>query len=450
MRPLPKEEADACVAAVGECLAQGRRAIVLVPEAAPVPFTASALLETFGDRACGFLGGEPRARYRNWLDIQAGRFDVVVATRPGVFAPMHGLGLIWISCEVHPGHREERAPYYHVRDVAMARARIEGAACVLGSLSPSVETAVASTGGSIRVARPARPVERAAAPLVETAAPSAEDRSPRLARLLKTVSSAALVVSRRGYGVARTCRSCGEPASCAACGGPIVAERAQVRCAVCGAEGVCARCGGRSVGLERGGAERVFEWARGVASVRVVQAEDGAGPAPAAVTVGTAASVKDVGPIDLDLVAILDADRALARPGVHAGEQALATWMEAAGWAGSRLAGGRVLVQTRRPGHPAVQALVRWEPVGFLLAEAERRLQAGFPAGHLVFRVAGADGLSEQMAKAGAHTVLATTAEHGTVCLVAVAPERFAAFRDEVVGLAAAGAVTRVEAEPQI
>ena len=97
-----------------------------------------------------------------------------------------------------------------------------------------------------------------------------------------------------------------------------------------------------------------------------------------------------------------------------------------------------------------MQALVRWEPVGFLLAEAERRLQAGFPAGHLVFRVAGADGLSEQMAKAGAHTVLATTAEHGTVCLVAVAPERFAAFRDEVVGLAAAGAVTRVEAEPQI
>src|SRR5439155_8204855 len=123
LRPLPKEEADACVAAVGECLAQGRRAIVLVPEAAPVPFTASAFLETFGDRACGFLGGEPRARYRNWLDIQAGRFDVVVAARPGVFAPMHGLGLIWISREVHPGHREERAPYYHVRDVAMARAR---------------------------------------------------------------------------------------------------------------------------------------------------------------------------------------------------------------------------------------------------------------------------------------------------------------------------------------
>jgi hypothetical protein len=149
-------------------------------------------------------------------------------------------------------------------------------------------------------------------------------------------------------------------------------------------------------------------------------------------------------------VAVLDADRALVRAGIHAGEQALATWMEAAAWAGPREKGGRILVQTRRPAHPAIQALVRWEPLGFLLLEAQRRRQAGFPAGHPVFRVAGTPELAQAMSRAGAGTILTTEVEGGTVCLVAVAPDRFAAFKDEVVRLAANGTVIRVEAEPQV
>src|SRR5207247_5907680 len=123
LRPLPGAEAEACVAAVGECLEGGRQAIVLVPEADPVPHTAAAVLGAFGDRAVAFLGGEGRARYRTWLDILAGRYDAVVATRPGVFAPLPRPGLLWISREAHPGHREDRAPYSHVREVAAATGR---------------------------------------------------------------------------------------------------------------------------------------------------------------------------------------------------------------------------------------------------------------------------------------------------------------------------------------
>src|SRR5207247_1819636 len=128
------------------------------------------------------------------------------------------------SREVHPGHREDRSPYYHVREVAMARAGLHGASCVLSALSPSVAKAAAAATGAIRTARPPRTAERTTAPLAETVQPEAEDRSTRLGTLLKAARSAALIVSRRGYGVARVCRRCREPAACSVCRGPIAVQ----------------------------------------------------------------------------------------------------------------------------------------------------------------------------------------------------------------------------------
>jgi primosomal protein N' (replication factor Y) len=288
---------------------------------------------------------------------------------------------------------------------------------------------------------------------VETAAPEAEDRSQRLGALLKRARSAALIVSRRGYGVARVCRSCHQPAACTRCRGPIVMERGRAVCRVCGAAGACANCGGSAFGVERGGTERVAEWARGVVAAAVAAAgTDGVPPIPSAgtVTVGTGASVRDVGPLRLDLVAILDPDRALARAGTHAGEQSLATWMEAAAWAGPRAAGGRALVQTRQPGHPAIQALVRWEPMSYLRSDSEHRTEAGFPPGRPVFRLAGSVELPDRIRLAGTDVVLVTTHERGTLCLVTVAATDLRAFGDTVRALAVEGVVNRVEAEPQL
>jgi primosomal protein N' len=237
-----------------------------------------------------------------------------------------------------------------------------------------------------------------------------------------------------------------------------VIRAGQPACRVCGAEGRCATCGGAEFGIERAGTERIAEWAGRISGLPV-DLESGAGEPPRPVDgrllVGTAAAVKDVGPVDLGLVAILDPDRALARAGLLAGEQALATWMEAAAWAGPRGAGARVLVQTRHPGQPAIQGLVRWDPVPYLLAEGGRRAQAGFPPGHAVFRVRGADRLAGELREAGADTVLATTEPDssrggGTLCLVAVPPAGIDRFRRDVRRLAVDGIVDRVEAEPQL
>jgi primosomal protein N' len=168
------------------------------------------------------------------------------------------------------------------------------------------------------------------------------------------------------------------------------------------------------------------------------------------VAVGTAAGVKEVGSGTVELVAILDPDRALSRPGIHAGERSVATWMEAASWAGPKGSGGRVLVQTRHPGHPAVQALVRWDPVPFLEGEARRRMEGGFPPGHPVFRVEGPDGLEEALRGAGGEPLVAAPAGDGRVCLLTIHPAFLGEFRSRVLRLASEGSVTRVEAEPQL
>lgn len=440
---------------VAACLESGRSALVVVPEAEPLPATARAVLDAFPGRVVLLLGGTPRERYRAWLSARAGEAPIVVGTRPAVFAPLPGLGLIWISREAHAALREDRAPYYHVRDVAAARAPLEGAACVLASLAPSVETALAVAEGRWARVRAPRSRERGAAPLVETTPPGAEDRSPRLGRLVRAARSGALIVSRPGYGVARVCRVCREPAACAVCRGVIVLEGGRPACRVCGAAGRCQHCGADRFGVERGGAERVAEWAASLAGVPVVAgAREGDGPEPGAgrIVVGGPELVADVVPSPLDVVGVLDPDRALSRPGLRAGEQALATWMEAAAWAGRRDGGGRVLVQTRHPGHPAVQALVRWEPEPFLLREARARSEAGFPPGHPVFRVIGSAALPEALEAApGPPRVIDVPGPEGrTVCLVTIRPEDVAAFRDHVVGLAVDGTVERVEAEPHL
>jgi primosomal protein N' (replication factor Y) (superfamily II helicase) len=449
-RPLPDDEAVSCAEAVATCLRGGRDAVVIVPEAEPFPETARSLAELLGELAVLYVGGDRRERYRTWLDVQAGRYRVVIGTRPAVFAPVPRLGLIWVSREAHPGHREERAPYHRVSEVAAARARLTGAVCVLAGLVHSSETA---TSPDVTWVRASRARERASAPLVETARPGPEDRSPRLTQLLRSSDGAFLLVSRQGSGVARVCRNCGEPVRCSVCGGPVTVREGRPACAVCGTDAVCANCGSTRFGVDRGGTERLQEWAARVAAGPVARVDAGPEairPDRGRTVIGTAAAVKDFGPTRVSLVAVLDADRARRRAGLSAPVQALATWMEAAAWAGPREDGGRVLVHSREPGDPAVQALIRWDPSVLHRAERRRREDAGFPPGFPVYRVLGSPELGPALRELGPVTLLQSSEAGQTVCLVTLRPDQVARFRHRVVALAEEGVLTRVEAEPQL
>jgi hypothetical protein len=202
--------------------------------------------------------------------------------------------------------------------------------------------------------------------------------------------------------------------------------------------------------VARGGAERVEEWARGVARVpvtRLGQKDRPRPPADAEVVVGGIDAVKDFGPVGLALVGILNADASLRRPGVSARERALAGWAEAAAWTGD---GGRVVVQTSRPNDHAVQALVTGRPERFARGERPRLAEAGFPVGAPVFRVAGTDDLPAAIEALPHRTLLVSGIEERTVCLVALDLVDVPAFGAGVRRLAERGVVTRVEAEPHL
>lgn len=442
LRPAPEHEAALAVEVVAGVVRGGRRAIVLVPEADPLPATAAAVLAAFGPRAASLVGGDRRARYRTWLDIRAGAYDVVVGTRPAVFAPMPRLGLILVSREHHAQHREERAPYYHARDVAVARAQLSGAVCVLSSTFPSLEaTAIAH--------RTCEPSVRAWPP-VEVVRPGPEGRAPALVRALRVARRAFIYAPRPGYGVARVCRSCGEPALCGACRGVLRAAGGAVTCSVCGTAARCAGCGSTSFGIARGGAERVAEWASSVATVPVVQLADDDIPRPPGdheVLVGGLSAVKDFGTVDVEVAAILDADAALRRPGMAARERALAAWSEVAALARPH---GRVIVQTDAPSDPAIQSLVSGNPERFARSEVPRLREAGFPPGAAVFRVAGGAGVREAISAIAHHALLVTGDEHATVCLVALDPAHVPAFGRAMRDLAVQGIAVRVEADPHL
>jgi primosomal protein N' (replication factor Y) (superfamily II helicase) len=442
LRPAPEDEVIAVVESVRACLAGGRRAIVLVPEAAPVPATAAAIVHAFGERVGSLIGGDKRARYRRWLEIAEGRYDVVVGTRPAVFAPLSGLGLIVVSRESHPAHREDRAPYYHVRDVALQRARVIGGVCVLSALCPSSE---ARALGILEVA----PVTRRWPP-VEVVRAGPEGRAPRLVRALRETHRGFIFAPLPGYGIAQVCRSCGRPAACAACGGLLRSEEGVVRCVVCEALGRCAHCGATDFGIRRGGAERVEEWAASVAPVPVRRVASGGRarlPKPSEILVGGPESVRDLGEGDLELVAILDADLAERRPGIAARERALATWMEAVAWARPS---GKAIVQADHSGDPAIQALVRGNPDRFHADEVRRRKAAGFPVGSAVFRIAGSADLEVELAIVRPITMLASTVGEQTVCLLALDPDRVGDLGRVVRELVIRDIVTRVEAEPHL
>jgi primosomal protein N' (replication factor Y) len=442
VRNAPGEEAAIAVDCIAGARAAGKTAILIVPEVDPMPATVAAVLDAFGDGVARFFGGDKRSRYRMWLDIARGRYPVVVGTRSAVFAPVRDLGVVVVSREQHVLHREERSPYFHVREVAAARARIHVATCVLLSVMPSLE-ALALDHVDIE------PRERTWPP-VEVVKPGPEGRAPRLVASLRSAMRAFLYEPLRGYGVARVCRACGEAAACAACGGALRSEGGAMRCVVCGADARCPNCSSANFGIARGGAERVEEWARGVALVPVTHLAPGdtsRPPGDGEIVVGGIDAVKDFGALGLDLVGILNADASLRRPGIAARERALSTWAEVAAWAAPN---GRVIVQTTHPNDPAVQALVVGKPDRFARTERTRLEEAGFPVGAPVFRVVGGVELEAELGALPHRTMLVSSDEEHTLCLVALDPNDLRAFGDGVRRLAERGIVSRVEAEPHL
>src|SRR5690606_8516304 len=143
------------IQALKRTLAQGRTGIVLVPEIALTPQTVRRFRAHFGDRVAvlhsRMSAGE---RYDAWRHLQSGRFDVAIGPRSAVFAPLRNVGLVVVDGEHEASYKQfDPAPRYHARDVAVMRAHLDGAVCVLGSATPSLESYLNAKHGKYALLR---------------------------------------------------------------------------------------------------------------------------------------------------------------------------------------------------------------------------------------------------------------------------------------------------------
>ncbi|WP_157829581.1 primosomal protein N' [Nocardioides alpinus] len=389
----PADDWPAMVAeAAASAYAAGRGALVCVPDRRDVARVDAALLAVLGEghHVCLTADGGPAARYRDFLAVARGARRVVVGTRSAAFAPVHDLGLVVLWDDGDDLHAEPRAPYPHTREVLLARADQQSTAALLGGVArtPEAQQLIAS-GWAHELTVPRELLRRR----VRVEAVPAEDRSvgtriPRAAydAIRRGLGSGPVLVQtpRAGYAASLACDTCRAPARCTVCTGPLVVSGPTVppQCRWCGhveATWSCSTCGGRGLRAPvRGEARTAEELGRMFAGTTVRSSSGdrvvdrvGAHADIVVATVG-AEPVADEG---YAAVVILDTWLSLARDDLRAAEEALRRWLNAA----ALVRPGGHVVAVGDPAHPALQALVRWDPTGFARREAEERSQAHLP-----------------------------------------------------------------------
>ncbi|NOG72128.1 primosomal protein N' [Roseicella sp. DB1501] len=398
--------------AVAECLVQGRQALVLLPEI--------ALSAQWLDRFRARFGVAPalwhsevtsRTRRDTWRAVAEGEAPVVVGARSALFLPFPDLGLVIVDEEHETAFKQEDGVVYHARDMAVVRARLSQAACVLVSATPSLESLTnAETGRYALLHLPERhggarlpavevldlrrtPPERGrflAPPLVEA-----------VGETIGRGEQAMLFLNRRGYAPLTLCRHCGHRMRCPNCTAWLVEHRAQRRlqCHHCGhAEpppAECPECGtANSLTAVGPGVERVLEETAALwpEARRLVMASDTLpGPAAAAeaaraiqdrevdLIIGTQIVAKGWHFPHLTLVGVVDADLGLAGGDLRAAERTVQLLHQVAGRAGRAEAPGRVLLQSFSPDHPVMRALVSGDLEAFMQEEAAMRRPGHWP-----------------------------------------------------------------------
>jgi len=327
---------------------------------------------------------------RDWAKSAAGA--VTVGTRAAAFAPIGPLASVVVFDEHDERHQEESSPTWHAREVAIERARRDGAACVLLSPTPSLQAQSAGV-----LLHPDRKEERTSWPAVDVIDRRDEDPrsgewcSPQLARLIQGDRTVACIVNRTGRARLSICNQCGEVARSNAGSALLMdgdefvvratGERRPVVCESCGATRF------RRVRLGVAGvAEELAKLAR--REVAEVTAADGPISGTADLYVGTEALLHRLDQVDT--VVFLDLDQELLAPRFMAAEQAMALVAAAARLVGTRADGGRIALQTRLPEHHVVRAALHGDPSIVSTVELDRRRELSLPPFSAMAVVSGA------------------------------------------------------------
>ena len=327
-----------------------------------------------------------------WLRLARGH-GIGAGGRTTVLAPVPDLALIVVDEEHHPTYKEDRAPSFDARRVAIERASLQGAPCVLISPTPSLD--LEGFPGVRRIA-PSRGQRRAARPLVEvvTADPDravGHELHERTTAALARGERVAFLAPRRGYARAVWCSACRVSLPCPTCDTGFSLERApdRLRCGRCGRLDLlppaCPRCGERAWRFLGAGSELLAQqvarsWPRAeVARLDPETLEAGAAPGSGDLFVVTWMGTKPALRPSVSLVGVLDADRLIRRSEWRASELAYQALASLAEWAGPAARGGRLVIQASEPAHHALQAVVRADHRYFVERELAQRAELRYP-----------------------------------------------------------------------
>ncbi|MBB3110470.1 primosomal protein N' (replication factor Y) [Paenibacillus phyllosphaerae] len=405
---------------IERCLMQGRQAIVLVPEISLTPQMVERFKGRFGDAVAvlhsRLSNGE---RYDEWRKIQERRASVAIGARSAIFAPFKQLGLIIIDEEHESSYKQEETPKYHARDVAVRRARQHGAAVVLGSATPSLEsyTAAARAGGSQDTRRgaallpmPERVGGRPMPPvhIIDmreelrggNRAMFSQKLHDALKLRLERGEQSVLLLNRRGYSTFVMCRSCGYTAQCPHCDISLTYHQKSrvLRCHYCGhAEGApttCPSCESEHIRFFGTGTQRVEEeLSKLFPGIRVIRmdvdttTEKGShekwltmfGERKADVLLGTQMVAKGLDFPYVTLVGVIAADTSLHLPDFRSAEKTFQLLTQVAGRAGRHELEGEVVIQSYNPEHYAITTAQHHDYEAFVQEELRHRRQMAYP-----------------------------------------------------------------------
>jgi primosomal protein N' (replication factor Y) (superfamily II helicase) len=404
--------------ALAHALQQGKGAIVLVPEISLTPQTVERFKARFSSGKLQTLvavlhshlsAGE---RHDEWHKIRQGRARIVIGARSAIFAPVEPLGLIIVDEEHETSYKQEEAPRYHARDVAIMRGQMENAVVVLGSATPSLESFYNCKRGKFSLLELPERVDNQKMPHVRVVdmrqAAHKEKGTPLFSPQLKEAinqrldkgEQTILFLNRRGYSTSLQCPKCGYVCNCPNCSLTLTFHRQEQKlaCHICGhvekVPLVCPKCKNPAIRFSGTGTQRVEETLAKLFPKARIQRMDAdtmkrkddyrkvlgdfrAGKTD--ILVGTQMIAKGLHFPNVTLVGIIYADLALHQPDFRAGERTFQLLTQVAGRAGRGDVEGEVFVQAFAPFHPAIQYARRHDFNGFYEQEIEFREQLKYP-----------------------------------------------------------------------
>lgn len=421
---------------------QGRGAIVLVPEIALTPQTVSRFRASFGDQVAvlhsALSDGE---RYDAWRALRRGDKRVAIGARSAVFAPIAELGAIIVDEEHEATYKQSEAPRYHAREVAVVRARLAGAVCVLGSATPALESYQNTRSGKYTLIELPERVAGRTLPIVNIVDLRKEARSGRERAILSAALVTAihdrlergeqtiLLLNRRGYATFVQCRDCGAVWHCEQCNVSLTYHRARRRlvCHYCFHEepppAHCDRCGSADLSFRGAGTEQVerevgetfpaarlarmdvdttsAKWSHHDILSRVERRE-------VDILLGTQMIAKGLDFPNVTLVGVVNADVAMNLPDFRAGERTFQLLTQVAGRAGRGERAGQVIVQTALPQHYAIRCALDHDYAAFAQRELEERREPGYPPHTRLANIV-VSGTDERLVQDAANEVAAWT-----------------------------------------